>query len=122
MDKVSFGKKNLVSKLTHGHHHWSEARKGVAPSFSNTNLMLRLEQMNGAVYSFMSQLEQLGKSKIPIDISSLMIHFTIDFLTITMFNESFDCCAHFDKPFTTTDIDGLSEGKKFLNVLNIAAK
>jgi hypothetical protein len=75
--------------------------------------------MNESVAFLMTQLKQFAQDQTPIDIAALMIHFTIDFLTITMFNESFGCSKDFDKPM---DANGLSDGKQFLHELSVASK
>ena len=79
--------------------------------------------MNEAVSILMDQLKQLSRDQTPVNIASLMIHFTIDFLTTTMFNENYYCVKDFDKPLLDDEYAaGLSEGKIFLNEMNIATK
>ena len=91
----------------------------MSPCFSNTNLMLRLDSMNEAINNLIIQLSGYAQTKESIDIAKLMLHFNIDFLTVTMFSENFNCSKDFEKPVSLRNIDELSEGKLFLNELSI---
>lgn len=119
-DNVTNCRPSIESKCTVGHG-WQWARKGGAASFSLSNLTVKTNSMNQAVSTLMKRLKQLSDSQKLIDITYLMIHFTIDFLTLSMFGECFHTSQDYDKSSESGSVS-LSEGKTFLDELTIATK
>ena len=116
---------------------WSWARKGVGPSLSNSNIYQTIPALNQELYKLNDYLTVLSKENREFDIASLMVHFTIDFLTLSMFGECFSTFPDFERTCDDETADDqtcksklspstqqsqtkqISEGKRFLNELSI---
>lgn len=110
---MSLGIPSVFTKKTENEG-WHWARKGVAPSFSNTNLYQTIPVLNNVLNRLIELMRKMSEEGKEFDIVSLTIHFTIDFLTLSMFDECFNTLADFEKPF---DEATSSDGKKFLNAM-----
>lgn len=82
------------------------------------DLTAKMNSMNQAISMLVKRLKQLPVSQTPTEITSLMIHFTIDFLMLSMFGE----CFHTLEDFHNVDDanESLSEGNNFFKELYIA--
>jgi cytochrome P450 len=91
LNAITFGTPNILTKRTHGEG-WDWARKGIAPSFSISNLVKRLPELQQKLKIFTEVLEThyVGEKKILEDVSSWMLNVTVDFLSSSMFGIDFD--------------------------------
>ena len=80
---------NVFTKWTHGEG-WDWARKSIAKSFSNTNLLHALPLFYKKLDQLQSKLEQATLENETIDICHYTVRLTLDFLTNSMFDTDFD--------------------------------
>ena len=102
----------LTKKTENEGWHW--ARKGVSPSFSNTNLYQTIPLLNKELNRLVELMCKMSSEGKRFDVVSLSVHFTIDFLTLSMFGESFNTLAEFEKPLHEAT---QSDGKTFLDAM-----
>lgn len=84
MNGLTFGIGGLFSKQTF-HDNWDWARKGVAGSFSLSNLNLKLPHIHQQLEVTQSSLRQFAKEKIPFDLDYVGVDLTMNILVATMF-------------------------------------
>ena len=80
---------NLFTKMTHGEG-WDWARKSIARSFSNSNLLRALPLFYEKLEQLQSRLEEASLEKRDVDICDYTLSLTLDFLMNSMFNTDFD--------------------------------
>lgn len=98
---------NVFTKWTHGEG-WDWARKSIAKSFSNSNLLHALPLFHQKLEQLQNKLEQASQEKRDIDINYYAIRLTLDFLTNSMFATDFDFLN-----------GGNDEGNQLLNNLQL---
>ena len=102
---------SIFSKMTVGDN-WDMNRKGVANSFSVSNLSKSLPGLHKKVEEFTNILETKSQQETTFDITDIMLSLTIDFIASTMFGVDFHSMKK----------DGHSEGQKILHEMEIASK
>jgi cytochrome P450 len=84
-DPLACGHSTVFTKTTEGEG-WDWARKGCAPSFSQTNILKRLSLMQGKINEFCDIVDkdyvQTGNQLT--DISDWLVSLTIDFIAVSM--------------------------------------
>ena len=73
------GVTSIFTALTHSHS-WPSARKGIAPSFSMTNISLSLPKMYQKIHELKRILVRHESEKTTIDLPELMTQLTMDFI------------------------------------------
>eukprot|EP01036_Dinobryon_divergens_P024386 gene24386-32833_t len=101
----------IFSKKTVGEN-WDMNRKGVASSFSVSNLSKSLPALHKKVEEFTSILEKNVLQETTFEITDAMLSLTIDFIASTMFGVDLQ----------TTGGDKHSEGQEILREMEIAIK
>lgn len=87
-DVISLGTPTMFTKKTKGEN-WEFARKGVAPSFSYSNLYKSLPTLHDTVNELLDKIDSHLKSNEPCNIRELMVAVTFDFITTSMFGVNF---------------------------------
>jgi cytochrome P450 len=110
-ERVTQFKSTIFTKKTVGEN-WEVSRKGVASSFSTTNLSKSLPVLHKKVDDFMSILGQNAQKDATFEINKLALSLTMDFISSTMFGVD----------LKTMTGDENSDGQKMLNEMEIAWK
>ena len=82
---VTNGVPTVFSAPTHSHS-WPSARKGIAPSFSMTNIVLSLPKMYEKINELKKILTRHESEKTTIDLPELMTQLTMDFICAGKFS------------------------------------
>jgi cytochrome P450 len=106
---ITFGLSTMFSKKT-AEKSWYTARKAMAPSFSYSNIYKSLPKLSDTLNELKAVMNTFAESGEHVDISSLMVNFTFDFMTTSMFGENYHA------------IEQKGEGDRFMKELNITLK
>ena len=97
-------------------YRWDWARKGVAPAFSNTNLLKRLPAIQQKTAEFTDVLDKhIAENKLLTNFSTWMVKLTIDFISTSMFDRDFNTINHPESEVAT-------DGEVYLTQLPITTK
>ena len=109
-DTLYPGVSSMFSKRTHGEN-WESARKNLAKAFSLTALTSTLPQFDTKLQRLIAVFEEAAGNKKSVDISAVMLSFTFDFLTCSMFDIDLDAMG-----------DGPTQGKEILHHMEFFLK
>jgi cytochrome P450 len=107
--QLTFNQPNIVSKDTF-HDGWDWARKGVSPSFSNTNLYKTLPKLHMRLNEFLELLDEFTENRKEFNINQMLLQFTFNFIATSMFGVDFK---------VDNTEQSQSEGAVFLRSLDI---
>ena len=110
LDVFNPGASSLFTKRTHGEN-WESARKNLAKAFSLTALTSTLPQFDTKVRRLVTIFEDVASTQKSVDIVAVMLNFTFDFLTCSMFDIDLNAMG-----------DGSTEGKEILHHMDTALK
>eukprot|EP01036_Dinobryon_divergens_P024387 gene24387-32834_t len=109
--RLTLNNTSIFSKKTIGEN-WEMNRKGVASSFSFSNLSKSIPCLNQKIDELMDILEHNSQQETIFEITKLMLSFTMDFISTAMFGVDLHSMKE----------DEHSEGQEILREMDIAIK